>query len=178
VSVDPSTAIIQWALEHARKEVRQSAEQQMVSEVLITRGNDATLDGNGDLVADPDAAVMYHGKCHLGTASGPVTYTIGDEVQFFSSGTASVPLEWDVLGDGTFVQTDVRVNDLLQVTAHDDFYFVGRLFRIVDVENLGTLAGYRRCQIVGIQRSPGWVDSAVRHPAADIPDEIPPEWQL
>ena len=121
--------------------------------------------------------LVYAGVCHLGTAAGPVTYTIGDEVQFFSSGTASIPLDWDP-GDGV-VPTLPQVNDLLEVTGHDDYGFVGRKFRVIDVENLGTLAGFRHLQIIGIARSPGWVDAAVRHPVTGtIPDEVPPEWRL
>jgi len=163
-----SRSLIQRVLEHARLQVKTSVEQQMVSVVSITRDK-----------SDPEPTVIYAGDCHLGTAAGPVTYTIGDEVQFFSSGTATIPLDWDPLGDGTFVPTLPQVDDILQVTAHDDYGYVGRRFRVVDVENLGTLAGYRRMQIVGIQRSPGWVDAAVRHPSSGpIPDEIPPEWQL
>jgi hypothetical protein len=172
-------AVIGGALETARLITKRRVEAEMVSLVQITRGMAASLGPDGELVPDPAVALVYSGICHLGTAAGPVTYTIGDEVQFFSSGTATIPLEWDPLGDGTLVTTLPQVDDLLQVTAHDDYGYVGREFRVVDVENLGTLAAYRRLQIVGIARSPGWIDAAVRHPSAGpVPDQIPPEWKL
>jgi hypothetical protein len=77
------------------------------------------------------------------------------------------------------VTTTPQVNDLLEVTAHDDFGFVGRRFRVIDVEGAGLLATERRLQIVGVQRYAGWVDSAVRHPSVGyVPDEVPPEWRV
>jgi hypothetical protein len=77
------------------------------------------------------------------------------------------------------VPTQPQINDLLLVTGADDYGMVGRSFRVIDVEDLGTLAGYRHCQIIGVARSPGWLDSAMRHPSVgDVEDEIPPEWRV
>lgn len=180
--VSNSDLITRRAIKAARRRARANAEGNMVSEVLITRGDPATLDGDGMLTADTNPVVVYAGKARLAKATGPVTYTIGDEVQFFSSGTVTVPLTWttqDAEGVVTEQPVWVQVNDLLEVTGADDPLFAGRHFRIVDVEMNGLLDGARRLQIVGVARYPGWIDSAVRHPAlSGSLDEVPPEWRV
>ena len=178
--VNLSATIAHRAIAAARARVRQSVEGNMTSRVRVTRGDAAVLSGTGELIYDAAAPTLYEGIAHLSTAAGPVTYTIGDEVQFFSSGNATIPLDWcPDPATQEVVPVLVQVNDLLEVTAHDDYVYVGRLFRVVDVEAPGTLVASRRLQIVGAQRNPTWIDSAVRHPSVgQIPDEIPPEWNV
>ena len=161
------------SLRVARERVRENIEQNMISRIIITRGKPATLDVEGLLTADPDAVLIYQGKARLGNATGPVTYTMGEEVQFFSSASCTIP----ILKRGEPIWA--QINDLLLVSEHDDPVMVGKRFRVVDVEVSGLVAASRRLQLVGMQRYGGWVDQAVRHPAyPDVPDEVPPEWRL
>lgn len=162
--------LVRRALQAAATRARAQVEANMTTTVTITRPAMLALDDE-DLVATP-GAVVYAGYAKVGRASGPVTYTIGDEVQFYSSSSCTIPL----LVDG--VPTDPHVNDLLEVTGSDDPVMVGRRFRIVDVEAVSIVPDGRRMQLVGIQHYPGWEDDVVRHPASGVvPDEIPPEWQ-
>lgn len=163
--------LVRRALLNAAARVRAQVEANMTTTVLITRPPTLALDVVGDLQATP-GAVVYSGYARIGKASGPVTYTLGDEVQFYSSSSCTIPL----IVDG--VPTDPHVNDLLEVTGSDDPVMAGRRFRIVDVEAVSIIPDGRRMQLVGIQHYPGWEDDAVRHPASgSVPDEIPPEWQ-
>jgi hypothetical protein len=183
--VTNSEMITRRSIKAARARARANVEANMVSEITITRADVAVLDPDGLLTADTTPFLVYAGKARLTSAQGPVTYTIGEEVQFFSSGNATIPIVWSFPAPGTppqpiiTVPTYVQVNDLLTVTGHDDPVYVGRHFRVVDVEVNGLLSGGRRLQIVGVQRYPGWIDSAVRHPSVGrIPDEVPPEWRI
>lgn len=170
--VDPLTAL---AIRQAKNLIRDNVEANMTSTILITRQNRAdaaSIDSAGEISVTAEQTI-YEGVARLHNASGPVTYTIGEEVQFYSSGTATVPLDVDS------VPLDVWVNDVLHVTGSDDPVMVGRKFRVVDVEVAGVLAVGRRLQLVGIQRYAGWVDDVVRHPlSGDVPDGVPPEWSV
>ena len=170
--VSNSVLIAQRSIAAARRRVRQAVEGNMVSTVRITRPPAGSLDDAGELTV-AEGPVVYEGKAHLSSVAGPVTYTIGDEVQFFSNGSVTIPLE-DLNGP-----TWIQVNDLVEVTGHDDPVMAGKRFRIIDVEATGLLVAGRKAQIIGIQRYPGWIDSAVRHPSSGrIPDEVPPEWRV
>ena len=48
-------ALTHFCLNKARHETRDAVEELMTSEVSITRGDDALLDSDGELDADPDA---------------------------------------------------------------------------------------------------------------------------
>lgn len=162
--------LVRRALLNAAARVRAQVEANMTTTVVITRPSALALDGE-DLVATLGATV-YSGYAKIGKAQGPVTYTIGDEVQFYSSSSCTIPL---MVGAAP---TDPHVNDLLEVTGSDDPMMVGRRFRVVDVEAVSIIPDGRRMQLVGIQHYPGWEDDVVRHPSSgSIPDEIPPEWQ-
>ncbi len=164
----------------ARRRARANVEANMLSQVLITRPDAPTIDGDGLLVSDATPLVVYEGKARLTSATGPVTYTLGEEVQFFSSAAATIPVT--LLGrDTPPTQTivDVAINDRLEVLGSDDPMMTGKRFRVVDVELQGILVSSRKLQLVGINRYGGWVDDAVRHPASGyVPDEIPPEWHV
>ena len=171
--VNSSYEVTQRALRAARARTRANVEANMASEIIVTRNKPAVLDEFGTLVADADAPVVYQGIARLGNATGPVTYTMGEEVQFFSSASCTIPvLE---LGDPIIPQ----INDLLLVSGHEDPVMVGKRFRVVDVEVSGLMSASRRLQLVGMQRYAGWVDDTVRHPGySQIPDEVPPSWRL
>jgi hypothetical protein len=170
--------LLERLLEHnvlaAKGATKVQLEAEMTSVVTITRGNEGVLGADGSLTMDPDAPVVYTGPARLGNAQGPVTYSLGEEVQFFSSGSCTIPI-----GDPGTAEDVPQVNDLVHIDAGDDPGLVGRNFRVVDVEAVGMLPGGRRLQIVGVQRAPNWVDSAVRHPGVGlVPDEVPPQWQI
>lgn len=177
--VSNSEIITRRALARARERASANVAAAMTSTVRITRSSSGVVEDTGTWAMDQDVLV-YEGPARLGPARGPVTYTIGEEVQFFSSSTATIPLTMPSPTDSTVsVPLTVSVNDLLTVLAHDDPGWVGMRARVVDVEAAGLIAAGRRLQLVGVQRYPGWVDDAVRHPAVGhIPDEIPPEWSV
>jgi hypothetical protein len=165
-------SLVRRAIQAAAARAAAQVEANMTSTVIITRPAQLALEPDGDLTATIGATV-YSGWARVGKAQGPVTYTLGDEVQFYSSGTCTIPLTVSGL------PTDPHVNDLLEVTGSADPVMVGRRFRVVDVEAVSIVPDGRRMQLVGIQRYPGWEDDVVRHPAAGgVPDEIPPEWQV
>ena len=179
--VSNAELIARRSLRAARARVARYVRGNMLSEVRVLRGDAAVLGADGELDVDPDPTVVYQGRARLGTAQGPISYTVGEEVQFYSSGTVTIPADWvpDETQPFDVEPTMPAVNDLLEVTAHDDHGFVGRRFRVIDVESAGLLSTERRLQIVGVQRYAGWVDSAVRHPSAGwVPDEVPPEWRV
>lgn len=196
------SSIIRWSLEQARRTARAYAEGNMASIVQIWRfpdiasapiNSDGSIDaaivfaagtdtGLGDGVFDdlafgdpglePPVLVYAEGPARLSNGTGPVTYTIGEQVDFFTSAGASIPIE--VNG----VPTDPQVNDLMKVVASNDPRMAGRWFRIVDVEVTGTLAAVRRMQLVGIQRSPTWDDITTPSRSTSTGTDIPPEWRV
>ena len=163
------------AIKAAKDRVRANIESNMTSQVIITRssgmaGVDPDAEGS---IESPVAETIYEGPARLANASGSVTYTVGEEVQFYSSGSATVPI--DVFGEPILV----HVNDILQVLGCDDPVMVGRRFRVVDVEAVGLVPGGRRLQLVGIQFYGGWLDDTVRVPSGGtVPGELPTEWSV
>ena len=170
--IDPVTS---RAIKAAKDRVRANIEANMTSLVLITRSAGVAgvaLDGTGQ-IETPVADTVYEGVARLANAAGSVTYTVGEEVQFYSSGSATIPI--DVHGEPVLVQ----VNDILHVQGCDDPGMVGRRFRVVDVEAVGLLPGGRRLQLVGIQFYGGWLDDTVRVPSSgQVPNEVPTEWSV
>jgi len=168
-----SSKIARRSIARARDRARNSFESLMVSQIYISRRSASNFNlDSGQLTAENDKSV-YDGPARLVTASGPVTYTYGEEVNYFSTSYAYIPI------DNNGIPIVVDVNDFLQVIAHDDPAMAGRQFRIVDVESTGVIASTRRLQLVGVQTSPAWVDAAVRHPASGYAaDTVPPEWTV
>lgn len=164
----------------AKRRARANVEANMLSQVRITRSDAPTIDSDGLLVADETPAVVYEGRARLTSATGPVTYTLGEEVQFFSSAAATIPVTLLSRAQPPVVSiVDVAINDLLEVLGSDDPMMTGKRFRVVDVELQGILVSSRKLQLVGINRYGGWVDDVVRHPATGyVPDEIPPDWHV
>jgi len=161
----------------ARRRARSNVESNMLSVVKITRPPTLSLDSDG-LLEPTEGATVYQGRARLTAATGPVTYTIGEQVQFFSNAACTVPVTL-VDADGNETPVDVQVNDQVHVLGADDPYMTGMRFRVVDVQVQGLLATSRRLELVGAQRSSTWTDAAVRHPASGyVPDEVPPEWTV
>jgi len=163
------------ALQSAKAIAQANSEGNMGSAVTITRKPSVAglaLSSVGELDS-AGGTVVYSGRAELGNATGPVTYTVGDEVQFFSSGVAIIPVEVDS------VPVEPQINDLLRVDASNDPLLTGRLFRIVDVEVSGVLVPSRRLQIVGVARYAGWTDTQVRvRSDGASPSDVPAEWAV
>jgi hypothetical protein len=164
-----SYLVAQRSLRAAAKRVRSNIEANMTATVLITRLTDPELDSH-NFVSVNAGMTVYSGPARLTTAQGPVTFTLGEEVQFFSSAWATLPLDRN--GTPYYPQ----VNDLLAVTGADDPAMVERRFRVVDVEATGMLATHRRIQLVGVQRYSGWSPSRTPHRSTESVGTIPPDW--
>jgi len=146
-----------------RRYARKYAEMNMASEVRIDRPGKPTLDTTtGDATATV-LSTVYAGKARVTTVGGPQQYSLGEEPQYFSSGSVSIPL-FDEEGQPTMPQ----VNDVVIVTAHHDVLMVNRAFRVMDVQASGQLEAVRNMSVTGVQRWEGWEAS----PA------IPSEWYV
>lgn len=157
----------------ARLYVRGYAERNMTAKVRITRPADAVLDDeSGDLSA-VTGSVVYVGKARVYPASGPVTYNLGEEVQYFQSSNVSIPL---YVGDAPIRP---QVDDIVEILEHSDPLTVGKVFRVLDVESGGQLQAARRLQVVGVQRFKSWTPTD-RQATPDSRDsrQIPPEWVI
>jgi len=141
---------------------RRYAEANMTAAVTITRMAEPSLDDlTGGLTAT-EQFVLYSGKARVYGVSGPMTMSLGEEPQYFSSTYVSIPLAAPM----------PHVDDMIEVTAHHDWTLVGRTFRVMDVESGGQYPAVRRMQVTGVQNSKQWVQaSTARHPAATIPKE-------
>lgn len=171
--VTNSSIIAARAVQRARERARSNYEGLMTAQVRITRRSTTGVNAQSGSIQAVVDHLVYEGPARLVSASGPVTYTVGEEVQFFSSSYAYLPV------DDSLEPVVVQVNDFLEVLAHDDPGMAGRRFRVVDVESSGFLAVSRRIQLVGIQPYPGWTDTTVRiHTDYQPPDVVPQEWSV
>ena len=151
------TSVMAW------QQARRFAESNMTATVTITRPDSAIFDTDtGDLDAVTGDKV-YEGKARVYTVSGPMSYGLGDENQYYQASYVSVPLE-DDLRNPVLPQID----DLIHIDSHHDPLIEGKYYRVTDVEGSGQYVASRRLQVVGAQNSRTWVDTA-RHPS--IPDE-------
>lgn len=132
--------------------------------VLVTRMADTQEQPDGTLVGVPDTTV-YEGIARFYNVSGPVTYQLGEEPQYFSSSYVSIP----VIDPATGQPTEPMIDDVVTALEHPDPLMVNKLFRVMDVESGGQFGPVRRLQLTGVQPSKQWSDSAV-HPS------VPPEW--
>lgn len=140
---------------------RRYVEANMTATVKVTRMAEPTLSADGSLTATESYAV-YIGKARVYGVSGPMTMNLGEEPQYFSSTYVSIPYD----------SPQPRVDDVVEVTAHQDWTLVGRTFRVMDVEGGGQYPAVRRMQVTGIQNSKQWAPAAVKsHPTSTIPKE-------
>lgn len=146
-----------------RQYAQKYAEMNMTATVRIDRPAPATLDNaTGDVTAQVQKTV-YEGKARLSTVSGPVQYSLGEEPQYFSSGTVYIPL---LDADGQ--PTTPQVNDVVIVTSHPDVLMVNRAFRVMNVNASGQFVATRELSVTGVQRWEAWTPS----------NDIPPEWYV
>jgi hypothetical protein len=117
--------------------------------VLITRMTDPVFDSTTGTLSAQLAEVVYSGAARIYSVTGPVTYSLGDEPQFFSTTYVSIPLEdgWD----------EPRRADVVEIVASpNDPAMVGRQFQVTDVEAGGQYTACRRLSVIGVQESQNW----------------------
>lgn len=149
----------------AERYARRFAESNMIATVRVTRMGEPVLDpATGALDASPQVLV-YEGKARVYAVSGPMTYSLGEEPQYFSGSYVSIPL-FRAVGE-----SDPQVDDVVEVLADPDPLVVGRMFRVVDVESGGQFPSARRMQVTGVQRSRNWKPGVA-------PRDIPEEWRV
>lgn len=153
------------------------AERNMSSVVLITRPAPSTFNAvTGDQTAVTDS-VVYRGKARVYSSSGPMTYNLGEENQYYQSLNVSVPLYVDGF------PVNPQVDDVVEIVEHVDPLAVGKLYRVMDVELAGPIAASRRMQVTGIQKYRSWVSATPPTEAENAPSmpasgEIPAEWRV
>lgn len=127
---------------------REFAESNMTAMVSITRKAAPVFDPETGGLASGEPIVVYEGKARIYSATGPVTYNIGDEPTYFSSTMVSIPVITDDIP---------RVDDLVTVLEYlSDPLMVGRTFRVQDVEAGGQWMAARKLQVTGVQESQQW----------------------
>lgn len=147
------------------KIARRYAEAFMTAQVKIWTPVDPVLatDASASSV-DAIGVARYEGKARVASASGPVTYNVGDEPVYYSTAMGFIPIAGS---DG--VVYVVRVNDMLKVVTHHDPLMVGMVFRVTDVETGGEFIASRRLSLLGVQRQKTFTS-----PDAPV---VPPEWR-
>jgi hypothetical protein len=143
-----------------RKYAQRYSEMNMTATVRIDRPDVATLNASTGGVTSQVLKTVYEGKGRVSGVSGPVQYSLGEEPQYFSSGTVYVPLL-----DESGQPTTPQVNDVVVVTSHPDVLMVGRAFRVMNVSASGQFVAARELSVTGVQRWEAWT------PANDIPSE-------
>lgn len=141
--------IVKRSTDLAVQRARAFAEANMQATVRIERPTEPVFNRDtGDLGMAPDA-IVYIGKARVYSVTGPATYALGDEPQYYSSSFVSIPQG----------MAEPRIDDVVEVLAHPDPSLVGRFFRVQDVEAGGQMPAVKRMQVVGIQPSRGWTES-------------------
>lgn len=159
-----------------RTYARGYAERNMSSVVSITRPAASTFNSTTGNQTAVTQALVYRGKARVYSSSGPSTYNLGEENQYYQSLNVSVPLYVDGF------PVNPQVDDIVEIVSHTDPLAVGKLYRVMDVELAGPIAASRRMQVTGIQKYRGWVASTPPSESENAPDspvgEIPPEWRV
>lgn len=133
--------------------VRRYARFNMRNTVRITRPTTPVFDPlTGVLIRSGDE-LIYEGIARIYTVQGPMTYSLGDEPQRYSSTYVSIPVT-DELGAPLPLP---RIEDVIEVLiAPGDTTLEGRTFQVQDVEAGGQWMAVRRLQVAGIQASKQW----------------------
>lgn len=137
------TATRQRSLKLAAVAAQRYAESNMIAAVSISRPTALVFNQTTGALVETSAAPLYVGKARITPMSGPLQFSVGDEPQFYSAASVSIPLAAPV----------PRIDDVLTVTAHPDPAVVGRVFRITDVTGAGEIPDCRRLSVVGVQHS-------------------------
>lgn len=117
------------------------ATRNLKHEVRVVRPKGLVTDLEGRVSVDEETPI-YNGCGRLWTVASGGTVDDGQLV-YLSSSYISLP--WDV--DTT------QVDDLIQVTAHEDPAIMGRWFRVLNVDAGGILPVVRKHTVTSVQRS-------------------------
>ena len=137
----------------ATQTARRYAEAHMTSHVRINRMGALTQHASGEAEANIEDW-LYDGKARVYETTGPLTMAYGEAPSYHSTLYASIPVDED----------RVRINDMLEITAHDDAALVDRVFRITHVDAGGLMPVVRRLTLIG-------ADKVERTPDSTIPPE-------
>lgn len=133
--------------------VRRYARFNMRNTVRITRPTEPVFDPLTGTLDSSDDELVYEGIARIYTVQGPLTYSLGDEPQQYSSTYVSIP----VTDEAGVPLLAPRVEDVVTVlTSPTDVSMEGRTFQIQDVEAGGQWMAVRRLQVAGIQASKRW----------------------
>lgn len=133
--------------------VRSYARGNMRDTVRIHRSGKSVFDEATGTLQAAEGVPIYEGPARVYSVTGPVSYSLGDEPQHFSSTFVSIPVIGD---DGQPVNAPQIFDVVVVVTAPGDPEMAGRTFTIQDVEAGGQWSAVRRLQVVGVQASPVW----------------------
>ena len=117
------------------------ATRNLKHEVLVVRPKGLVTDLEGRVTVDEETPI-YGGCGRLWTVAGSGTIDDGQLV-YLSSSYISLP--WDV--------TQTQVDDLIQVTVHEDPSLMGRWFRVLNVDAGGILPVVRKHTVTSVQFS-------------------------
>lgn len=147
--------------ELVQRYVRGYTRGNMRDTVRIYRLGEPVFDPETGGLAPAPSADLYVGPARIYSVTGPVTYSLGDEPQHFSSTYISIPIA-DDLGELNEVPAIEDMVEALDVPG--DASMVGRTFQVQDVEAAGQWTAVRRMQVVGVQEAPTWRPTEVVAP--------------
>jgi hypothetical protein len=109
---------------------------------------------------------VYAGQGRVHVMSGAMQMGFGDEPQYMTTGTISIPVHSTDGGD-----VDPQVNDMVLVVWHRESGMIGRSYRVMHVDAGGQFNDVVSMRVVGSEDSPtGLADSA--------PDPGPGPWDV
>lgn len=114
----------------------------MTSEVEVWRKTAPVFDTATGMLASKNDKLVYVGKARVHAVTGPLTMAVGDEPQYFSSTTISIPER---------VETIPQVDDVVTITDCPDDKAIGRSYRVTDVGVGGQMHSALAMSCTGIQ---------------------------
>lgn len=137
------------------KYLERYVEGNMTALVVITRGTGTTR------------TTVYAGRARVHRLANSVQMGFGDEPQYLTSGTISVPNTTDA---NDAVPVVPRVNDNVRVTRHHDPRLVGRSFRVMSVALGGQFSAEVSLSVLGAVDQPSAIDTPVTTAVRAWPD--------
>lgn len=123
---------------------RQYAEGNMIARVRVTRTAKASFDRATGGSAKGSTQVIWDGIGRVHRVSAGPTMDLGDEPQYFSTATISIPLDSE----------QPQINDRVQVLSHPDPNIVGRIYKVDGVAAGGQIPVCHEMSCTGVQASP------------------------
>lgn len=147
------------SLDYGQQLAEQFADGTMNSLVVISRPGDSTYDEISREYTPPRSKVIYDVLDNAGnptgvgdiagitSASGPITFSVGDEPTYYESITVHVPFSCPI---------QPRIDDVVLVMSNPDRDLVNRRFRVTDVPAGGRINPSTTLSCVGIAPSRQW----------------------